>query len=249
MNKDSTLSSARNLKTYSGLCTILALLVVSGIVGSPRAAAFSNGQNASVVLGQSSFTANASGTTQMGLFQPGGLVIDSSGNIWVADVSNSRILEFKTPFSSGESASLVLGESNFTTNTNPCYATTLVNPSCLSIPESLAFDSSGNLWVADSGNGRILEFTPPFKNYENASIVIGQANFTASSGPNPPGTQSTLNDPLGMTFDSAGNLWAADAGNSRVLEFKVPLSTGENAATVIGQANFTSGSSPSGLTG
>jgi len=243
------LSSTKNLRMVASLGTLLTLLVLSGIIADLRPNAYSNGQSASLILGQTTFTSNSSGTTQTSLFQPGGLVTDASGNLWVADLTNSRILEFRAPFSTGECTSLVLGEPNFTANTNPCSGTTTtVNPSCLTYPESLAFDSSGNLWATDTGNGRILEFTTPFKNYENASIVIGEANFTASSGPNPKPTQSTLKSPLGIAFDSVGNLWVADTGNYRVLEFTTPLSTGEGAALVIGQSNFAAGSlsTPSG---
>jgi hypothetical protein len=56
-----------------------------------------DGLAASVVLGQTSFTASGGATTQSGLSGPSGLASDSSGNIWVADNFNSRVLEFLTP--------------------------------------------------------------------------------------------------------------------------------------------------------
>src|SRR5579872_611984 len=168
----------------------LVLFLASGLISTPHVVAFTNGQNAALVLGQTTFTSNSSGTTQTTLYQPGGIVLDASGNLWVADLSNGRVLEFPAPFSTGESANIVLGEQNFTVNVNSCSVTVL-NAACLSTPESLVFDNSGNLWVADTGNGRILEFASPFKNYENASIVIGEQNFTASSGSLQAPTQST----------------------------------------------------------
>jgi hypothetical protein len=81
-------------------------------------------------------------------------------------------LEFVPPFANGMSASLVLGQADFTTSTR---ATT---QSGLSGPEGITFDGGGNLWVADGGNGRTLEFTPPFSSGQNASLVLGVANFT-----------------------------------------------------------------------
>ena len=48
-------------------------------------------------------------TTSTGLDTPNGLAFDSSGNLWVADSSNNRVLEYKAPFTTGEAASLVLG--------------------------------------------------------------------------------------------------------------------------------------------
>jgi sugar lactone lactonase YvrE len=112
---------------------------------------FSNGQSPSLVIGQSSFNTNACSTTQSGVC-PIGLAFDSSGNLWVADFSNSRVLEFKPPFSNGQLASLIIGQSSFTTNA--CSAT----QSGLCGPQGLAFDSSGNLWVVHEGNNRVLEF-------------------------------------------------------------------------------------------
>jgi hypothetical protein len=51
-----------------------------------------NGNAAALVLGQSSFTTNT--TTQTGLYAPEGVVLDSHGNLWVADRSNCRVLEY-----------------------------------------------------------------------------------------------------------------------------------------------------------
>ena len=39
---------------------------------------------------------------------------------------------------------------------------------------SPAFDGSGNLWVADAFNQRVLEYTPPFSNGMAASLELGQ---------------------------------------------------------------------------
>ena len=42
-------------------------------------------------------------------------------------------------------------------------------------------DSSGNLWVVDSGSNRVLEYVPPFSDGMAATLAIGQANFTSGS--------------------------------------------------------------------
>ena len=46
----------------------------------------------------------------------------------------------------------------------------------------LAVDDSGNLWVADSGNGRVLRFPAPFSvaagTTQTADMVLGQSSFT-----------------------------------------------------------------------
>jgi uncharacterized protein YjbI with pentapeptide repeats len=55
---------------------------------------FSDGMSASLVLGQSSFTANNGETSQSGLYAPIRLTFDSYGNLWVVDYANNRIIEY-----------------------------------------------------------------------------------------------------------------------------------------------------------
>jgi hypothetical protein len=98
-----------------------------------------------------------------------------AGLAWIGDTSNARVLQFRPTFVTGMSASLVLGQTNFTTST----ATT--TQSGLSSPFELGFDSNGNLWVADGGNSRTLMFLPAFSDGQNASLVLGQANFTSAA--------------------------------------------------------------------
>ena len=191
---------------------------------------FSTGMNASLVIGQSSFTTYAGSTSQSGLYYPGDIAFDSSGNLWVADAGNSRVLEFQAPFTNGMSASIVLGQAGFTTPNPGVSANTLYTPI------GLAFDSSGNVWVADSGNSRVLGFARPFSNGESASLVIGQTGYTSQA----PGlSQTQVYFPEAIAFDRFGDLWVADTGNDRVLEFGVPLSTGARASLVFGQPSFT----------
>ena len=186
---------------------------------------FSDGMNAALEIGQpagaNQFTTSAQATTQSGLRGPSGLTFDSSGDLWVADNFNNRVVEFTPPFSDGMNAALEIGQpagaTQFTTN---LAATT---QSGLSLPHDTAFDGSGNLWVSDSSNFRVLEYTAPFSDGEAASMEIGQPAGANQFTTNVAATsQSGLDYPEHIAFDSSGNLWVTDIGNNRVLEFLVP---------------------------
>src|SRR2546427_4408028 len=124
---------------------ICILFLLVGFV--PAAFSFGNGQAASLVIGQSSFTTGANALTQAGLSQPLGVTFDSGGNLWVMDSLNHRVLEYVPPFSNGMSASHVIGQPDFTTSTIKIPAT----QSGTYFPEQATFDSGGDLWVADGG--------------------------------------------------------------------------------------------------
>lgn len=214
-------------------------------------APFSTGQNASMVLGQTSFTTMTSGATASTMSEPGDIAVDNAGNLYVADNANCRVIRFAPPFSNGMSASLVFGQPNLNSGSCP----TIVSATSLgkSIPLgngvfgisdiSVVFDSGGDLWVADTDYDRVLEYKPPFTNGMAAVLAIGQADLNSGS-PNQGGlipTDATLLAPVGLAFDTSGNLWIVDHGNCRVLEFKPPFATGMAASLVLGQVDFTHG--------
>ena len=176
------------------------------------------------------------------------IAIDSSSSphhLWVADIQNNRVLGYRNAaaLSSGQAADLVVGEPNFQDDGSTYY---------FNRPTGVAVDSGGNLYVADSGNNRILVFPSPFAINANTgqtvgfapSLVIGQGGDFFSSGCNLGGSQPdeyTLCTPQRLTIDGSGNLWVSDTGNNRVLEYNNPLMTGNLAATkVVGQPDFVS---------
>lgn len=186
--------------------------------------AFSENQTAAIALGQ---TRSSYGI----LDAEGGLAFDHSGNLWVADSYNDRILEFSPPFSDNMSATLALGQMNFVTpkqQQGTCG-------SGLICPVGVAFDRYGNLWVSDTSNNRVLMFQPPFHSGMSASMVIGQPIFSSQT---PFLRRDGLAGPWGIAFDASGNLWVADSGNDRVVEFQPPFSSGMLASLVVGEPDF-----------
>lgn len=191
------------------------------------------GQSAVIVLGQPDFTTSSGAASASVMSDPNDVEVDKSGNLWVADTDNNRILEFKPPFANGMAASLVIGQADFTSSGCATTATNFCRAS------SGVFDAHGNLWVDDESNNRVLEFVPPFSNGMAATLVLGQTNMTSNGSGT---TATTMSAPWeGIAFDSQGNLFVSDLGNSRVLEFKPPFSTGMAASVAIGQPDLTSG--------
>ena len=61
--------------------------------------AFYTGEAASIVLGQPNFSSTIAGQdSQTGIYAPSDVAADPSGNVWVLDYQNNRVLEFTSPF-------------------------------------------------------------------------------------------------------------------------------------------------------
>ena len=98
-----------------------------------------------------------------------GVALDDAGNMWVADGGNNRVLRF--PFDHAtetiaDSADVVLGQIDME------RAYTGDKPGEFHAPSAVAFDSDGWLYVADTGNDRVLVFEPPFESGMQASRVV-----------------------------------------------------------------------------
>ncbi len=188
---------------------------------------------------------------------PSGVAVDQSASppiLYVADTGNNRVLAWRNALAStnGAPADLVIGQRDFLSTVPQGPGTQLSTG--LFFPTSVAVDAQGNLYVADTGNNRILRYSRPFAQADDLKIpdaVIGQANFSGSA-PNTNGISAqtiALNLPgrgqfrTSMVFDSNGNLWFSDAGNNRVLRYlAASLRAGANqpaADLVIGQFSFT----------
>src|SRR5450755_803600 len=199
-----------------------------------------------------------------GMYAPQGVVIDTTGStpiLYVADAANNRVLAWQNAtsgtLSNLKAPDLIIGQPN-------AYTTFPLSNGGLYNPTGLYVDPKGNLYIADSGNNRILRYPVPFVNPGNQSpdIVLGQPDkFTSRQG-NQGGSPSakticlSSSCPSGsgpfigaMAMDSAGNLFVADAGNNRILRFpSASLTAGAldpSADIVIGQTSFTLVQGPS----
>jgi len=228
--------------------TLIAAFATLGLV-TPAAIAAPENTTADAVVGQADFTSNqanqgnANGTAAS-LSGVRGLIVDpDSGRLFVADSGNNRVMSWPdaAAFMDGDDADLVFGQADFTGidanrgGANPANNT-------LADPRSAAVDSAGRLFIADSGNKRILRFDPPFTNGMAAVQVFGQAgDFTTANQANSMNVNAdNVGNPDGIAIDGNDNLILADRFLHRVVIYNDPVNTDTTADIAIGQADLTS---------
>jgi len=253
------------------------------VLGFRSATSFSNGQAADLVLGQpdlvTTLPEGPAGSLTTGLSAPSGIAVDAQGNVYVVDAGNNRILRFPKPFeqTGSQLPDLVIGQASFSTsgvNQGGISAATLALTSTsgstmAALQAFVTFDASGNLWVSDAGNNRVLRFNASVLGSQAApgppaDLVLGQTDFVtgAYSAPasNPLTSLTSFTTPTGIAFDTAGRLFVAESISTRrgrILMWSPPFYTGQPASRLLGVDNsnppppaiseFQLGASPGGL--
>jgi DNA-binding beta-propeller fold protein YncE len=168
-------------------------------------------------------------------YYPFGVAVDSSGNVYVADTGNKRIMKFNSNGSFlTKWGSVGSGDYQF------------------NHPEGVAVDSSGNVYVADTDNHRIMKFTSngsfitkwgsygsgDYQFYYPSGVAVdGSGNVYVADGMNHRIMKFTSNGsfitkwgskgsgdyqfdgPSGVAVDSSGNVYVADSLNHRIMKF------------------------------
>jgi len=151
---------------------------------------------------------------------PQGVTFDANGNLWVIDggtvAAGGTIPPALYEFSSTQLADL--GTVN-----NPAPNVT-INSTSFTFPQQAVFDAAGNLWVSDNGANAVYVFTP---------AQLSATDLTAD--PTVSITSSVaFTGPLGIAFDSTGNLYIANNGGTSIDRFNasiLPTSAGAHTLT------------------
>lgn len=146
---------------------------------------------------------------------PSTVAVDPSGNLYVLDQASNTIRRVSAPTGTlAIVAGSALGRSGFSGDNGQATAAQLNNPS------GMAFDPSGNLFIADTGNHRIREVAA-----STGLITTVVGNGTAGySGDGGLASAAQLSSPSAVATDSKGNLYIADAATATVR--KVDIRTG-----------------------
>jgi sugar lactone lactonase YvrE len=162
-----------------------------------------NGTITTVAGGGAASLVNGERATNATLSSIGGLAVNASGSLFIADSGTNCICKV----SANGILTIVAGilTPGYSGDGGPAIGAEMNNPN------GLAFDASGNLFIADTGNNVIRKLDPS----GNITTVAGNGT-SGYAGDGLAATNATLNQPSGVVVDTFGNLFIADSANEVV---------------------------------
>jgi len=132
---------------------------------------------------------------------PSEVTLDAVGNIYIADYDNNRIRKIN---SLGIISTIAgTGTAGFSGDGGQATAAKLHQP------EHIAFDASGNMYIADTGNERVRKVSTT-----GVITTIAGNGGTGFNGDGMPATAAQLYSPEEVALDASGNVYIADYFNN-----------------------------------
>jgi YD repeat-containing protein len=174
----------------------------------------------------SKFGSTGTGAGQMS--EPAAMTVDAKGNVWIADTGNDRVDEFneKGEFVSAFGYGVSNGESKLELCTTTCRAGTAGGAAGeLSEPQGIAVTATGAVYVSDSANNRVEEYTQEGKLLAAFGFGVsnGKAEYEICASSCQAGVSGSgegqFFGPRELAVSANGNLLVLDTWNDRVEQF------------------------------
>jgi len=160
-------------------------------------------------------------------YNPAAMITDTTGNLFISDTGNNRIRRIST---NGIITTVVgIGTAGYSGDG------ALATGAQLNGPQGIAFDTNGNLFIADAGNHVLRMVTPN----GTISTVAGNGKATNASVTSGPATSASV-VPWGLTSDGAGGIYVTDQTHGSLLQF-TPASQPALSLSVSHTQTFTVG--------
>jgi sugar lactone lactonase YvrE len=176
--------------------------------------------------GNTGYSGDGGPATSATLTDPSGVAVAASGSLFVADSGNNVIRKLVSGV-----ITTIAGTGNAAYSGDGGQAT----GASLDFPFSVAVDSSGNIYIADSDDNAIREVSG------SVITTVAGNGISGYNGDHGPATAAELSFPFGVAVSTSGNLFIADNANNVVREV-----SGGTIATVVGSgyANTNGDGSP-----
>src|ERR1041385_2134294 len=161
--------------------------------------------------GNMTFPSDGVLATAASLNHPRGLAIDSTGSVYISDTDNWRVRRV----SPAGIISSVAGNGSYGAAGDGSMAIS----ASFSDVTGIALDAAGTLYIADASNRRIRKVTPG-----GIVTTFAGTGIEGSSGDGGLATNATLNRPVSVTIDVAGNLYICDSASHNIR--RVSLASG-----------------------
>jgi trimeric autotransporter adhesin len=194
------------------------------------------------------FSGDGGAATGAEIFDPWGLAVDGSGNMFIVDSGNCVVRKVSAstglistvagtpPDNSGNYYCGYAGDGGPATSAQLNPIDNLVSPA-----GGVAVDSAGNIFIGDTGNNVIRKVTA---STGIITTVAGIANSLGSgTGDGGPATSATLFGPYGVAVDSSDNIFIADTHDYVIREV---MAMNGNIYTVAGNMGLGQGFSGDG---
>lgn len=180
--------------------------------------------NTVIGTGAPEYTGDGGLGTAAQINRPQGLAFDSKGNLYFADTDNHVIRKYTLPVAPATIGTISTvagtGTGGFSGDGGPA------TKAKLNYPQAIAFDGSGNLYIADTFNQRIRVVAT-----DGTIHTIAGLGLPGYSGDGDVALAARMNFPRGIAVDASGNVYVSDTTNAIVrLLTPTPITTGSGPA-------------------